>query len=559
MSVSDIPDSIMSLVNYYLKSLLIWFSDKVYADLIEQAKEHLLVRLKAVFDFVALEKSCSAYHHTSGAGAKPTHTVPQLVRALLVKYLFDWSLRQLEFQIRYNVVVKWFVGYGIFAAGPDHSTLSRFEQWVTDNQRRSYFDETLHQIDQDFPEDREKPQMGDTYAMQADAAKESLVRLIRHTCQRLLNTLAVIAPTEHQHVIKELDHVRLFGPEKEPSYFRMSQDERKEQLRNTVVGARECARLVQTQLVKSVPLSLPDRQKLEEWLTRIDKILGDEVCIEYDDEGQVTQVKRLSKDERGSYRIGSATDPEATYRVHGKDKVDFGYNVSVAATTDFIREIRADTGAQPDPTAIPDLLSAQIEHHDLCPSKLIYDAAAGKPKYHAQVKQATQGQTQLVAPLVDVNKNAVRFTPDDFTLSDVKAALTCPNDKTTTTVYRSGDGWLFCFPAHVCQGCSRQDHCRDPKANPQGVRHVFISDYRALWDKAVAYNKTDDFKADMKLRPHIERIIAAIVRHNGGRRARRREKIKADFQAKMNAMAYNIKRWLRLLVLTKVAPTTVCV
>ena len=115
--------------------------------------------------------------------------------------------------------------------------MARFEQWVTDNQRRSYFDETLHQIDQDFPEDREKQQMGDTYAMQADAAKESLVRLICHTCQRLLNTLAVIAPTVHQHIVKELDHVRLFGSEKEPSYFCMSQDEREEQLRNTVVGA----------------------------------------------------------------------------------------------------------------------------------------------------------------------------------------------------------------------------------------------------------------------------------------------------------------------------------
>ena len=274
--MSDVPESIMSLVNHYLKPLLVWFSDKVYGELIEQAQDHFLVKLKAVFDFAPLEKSCRTYHHTSGAGTKPTHTVPRLVRALLVKYLFNWSLRQIEIQTRYNLVIKWFVGYGIFAAGPDHSTLSRFEQWVTENQRRSYFDESLHQIDQDFPEDREKPQMGDTYALQADAAKESLVRLLRHTCQRLLHTLAVIAPTVHQHVIKELDHVRLFGSEEEPSYFRMSQDEREAQLRNTVVGTLECARSVQAQLVKGVPLSLADRHKLEEWLTRIDKILGDE-------------------------------------------------------------------------------------------------------------------------------------------------------------------------------------------------------------------------------------------------------------------------------------------
>ena len=72
--MSAVPDSIMSLVNHYLKPLLIWFSDKVYAELIDQAKDHLLVRLKAVFDFAPLEKSCSAYRHTSGAGAKPTYS-----------------------------------------------------------------------------------------------------------------------------------------------------------------------------------------------------------------------------------------------------------------------------------------------------------------------------------------------------------------------------------------------------------------------------------------------------------------------------------------------------
>ena len=78
------------------------------------------------------------------------------------------------------------------------------------------------------------------------------------------------------------------------------------------------------------------------------------------------------------------------------------------------------------------------------------------------------------------------------------------------------------------------------------MRQVFISDHRPLVEAAKAYNQTDDFKADMKLRPLIERIIAALTRYNGARRARSRGTPKADFQAKMNATAANIKRWLRL-------------
>ena len=71
-------------------------------------------------------------------------------------------------------------------------------------------------------------------------------------------------------------------------------------------------------------------------------IVWTEPAIERDPADQVVHVTELPKDQKESYRISSATDPDATYRVHGEDKIDFGYNVSLAATTRFIREIRAD-------------------------------------------------------------------------------------------------------------------------------------------------------------------------------------------------------------------------
>lgn len=43
----------------------------------------------------------------------------------------------------------------------------------------------------------------------------------------------------------------------------------------------------------------------------------------------------------------------------------------------------------------------------------------------------------------------------------------------------------------------------------------------------------------MKLRPHVERIIAAVTRYNGARRAEAFGLDNADFQLKMCAMAYN--------------------
>jgi len=558
-----VPEFVLALVIAHLDPLLNWLSDIAYNNLVQRAKGHLLVELHARLDFTLLEKACGDYHHSSGPGAPPMHAVPHLVRALLVKYLFKWSLRQLEFQLRFNLVVKWFVGYPIFAAGPDHTTLERFDLWVSEHQQRAYFDTVLRQIDADFPEEREQAQIGDTFAMRADAAKEPLVRLIRHTCQRLLVALAAADPTTHENVTAQWDDSALFGVEDEPSFFHLSSAERRARLQTTVLAALQCADLVRNQLETTPGIPPAGRQLVEDWLNNLDKILADEVRLTRDAEGQVVEAAVLPKDKKGSYRIGSATDPDATYRVHGDNKVDFGFNVSATTTTTFIREIQVDTGARPDQHAIPDMLTAQREHHDLTPSKYIYDAAAGDGKTQAAVEKATDGQTQLVAPLRDYGKRSERFGPADFSLSEDGETLTCPNGQSTTIAYRSGsgDGRNFRIPAQQCAGCPLWDDCRDPEARPDGMRQVFISDYRLHLEAAQAYNQTDDFKADMKLRSAVERItscpmgIAALTRYNGARHADRRGQDKSDYQAKpvlsaaegMNATAFNIKTWLRLL------------
>lgn len=543
--IPEIPDRVISLVNLHLDALLFWFSDYVYAQLLKRADDHLLVKLQEHLDCAPLEKACAEFHQSSGPGAPPTHTVPRLVRALLVRYLFDWSFRQLEFQIRFNLIVKWFVGYPIFAAGPDHTTLNRFEVWVCEHQHRTFFDQVLRQIDAQFPDDRDQPQIGDTFAMEANAAPESLIRLIRHTCELTLTSLASVDPSRHAAVLYQLDEDALFGPPDELNEYHLDQSQRQARLQTTVTTARKCAELAQAQLAG---LSAQSRQPVTTWLDYLDKILTDEVQILYDTDGQIDQVSPLPKDQKGSYRIASATDPDATFRVHDDD-VDFGYNVNLAATARFIREIRADTGAQPDPVALPDLLRAQLEHHDLLPPKLIYDAAAGTGKTRFLVHEATDGRTLLVSPLIPYDERSDRFGPYDFSLSSDGTSLTCPNGVSSSTVYRSGsgDGRNFRFSAAQCADCPLWDQCRDPDADPDGLRQVFISDYRPHFDAARAYNQTEDYKIDMKLRPIIEQFIAALTRYNGARRARSPGNDNADFQAKMCATAFNLKRWMSLV------------
>ena len=88
-----VPDFVLHIVTAHLTPLLDWFSERLYAEFLEHAADHLLVQLHARLDFCPLERACAGFHHLSGPGATPTHSVARLVRALLVKALYGLSLR----------------------------------------------------------------------------------------------------------------------------------------------------------------------------------------------------------------------------------------------------------------------------------------------------------------------------------------------------------------------------------------------------------------------------------------------------------------------------------
>ena len=134
-------------------------------------------------------------------------------------------------------------------------------------------------------------------------------------------------------------------------------------------------------------------------------ILDKELAIGLDEAGQVAMVHK--KEKRGTYYPISATDPDATVRKHGPKKVSDGYNVTVLGTTDFICEIAAATGAQPDAAGIVPALQQMKQHHDLQPEKIVYNRAAGYGKFIEAIHEATNGQTQLVVKPVQAAKNKV--------------------------------------------------------------------------------------------------------------------------------------------------------
>jgi hypothetical protein len=545
-----IPDFLRPLIESYLDILLLWFSDYVYQRLLPLYQNHALLRLNKVLDLTPLELACRDFHKQNGQGHPVCHTLPRLVRALLVRYFYDISLRQTETFIREQIPVKWFVGYPLASRGVSYSTVHRFESYLLEHHPRLFLDTVLRQIDAAYPGQRLQPQLADTFAMLANAQLETLIGRLRHAAALLLLTLHRHEPAQFYEITAEVTLPALVGSPAERPEFLLDAAAKQARLSETVSQVR--------QLLPRVAQLCPRDKEVRRYEAMLRAVLAKEVAVKLDEAGQVVAARQLSEGERGTFRPTSATDPDGTIRNHGQGKQDNGYNIHLAATTDFIREIQATTGSQPDAAGIVPLLVAQKEHHDLRPPKLIYDQAAGHGQTIAAVAKATQGETQLVVKPVQAGKKKEgdRFGPLDCRLreqideasGEIKPALVCPGGQMTLTRYRagSGTGWTYRTPAATCLDCPLLAPCRGTAVQPRHPRQWFISDYQSPVLAALAYSQTEAFKADMKLRPHIERIIAILVLHNGARYARFRTLAKVDFQVKMCAMAFNLKRWLNL-------------
>lgn len=565
-----LPQILLTFVALYWAILAEFFSAYFYASVLARCQKHLLIQLAEYLDFTPLETACAPYQRQNGAGTCATYPVAVLVRTLLVKALYSLSFRELEQRLLTDLVVRWFVGLPFVGETPDHSTLARFEQWVQKHHPRLYGDTVLRQIDQTFLRSCTLNQIGDTYAMEANAAEEGLRRRIQHTCEGLLREAVKTMPSVLTPSVSGFPWHELFGGLPESPALPLPDAERQQRQATTLLAAQAFHTRFTAALTAFSTQVYPE---VRLWLGYLGKILTDEATFlpEPDETGRRVLVRppqERREDETTTFRVISATDPEATYRMHGEKPEDltFGYNIQVAASTDgFIRETQAYTGATPDQVGVAPLLAAQQEHLGQVPPKLLYDQAAGTGKVRAQVAEASGGQTQLVAKLPPYAQRTPRYGPYDFTLAEDGESLTCPAGQVSTTAYasQSGDGRTFRFFACQCwrdgdpptqmknadlaQRCPLWEQCRDKKQGPGSQRQVFISAYRQEVLAAQGYNQTETFKKEMKQRPLIERIVFELTNYYGARRCRGRGLHKADWQAKMAAVAYNLNLWMRKL------------
>ena len=533
----ELPPVVQALLGRFLAPILAWVSALVYQALLTQCARHPLVRLAHLYDPSAVIAACSAYYHGAGPGTPPTFTLRTLVRAEIVRaWANSCSDPELEWHLASNLLVRWYVGLPLLGATPDHATLNRFHAWLTVHHPAALFRDVLAFLDQVDPEDpTATPQIVDTFAMATPATPTSgpaclLLQLSAH----LVAAWRQHAPSSCQAALPPLDLGALHRP-----LPARTPTQSQAQLEQAVAVA--------TWLVADLTPHLPRldadvRALVQPLLDAIRKVIADETSMDVSG-----VVHERPPDGKGSYRIMSAVDLEATFRKHEPHPAVLGSNAMTATTTTRIRAAVIRTGSTPDQDAPVAVLTQQLEANEPLPPVLIMDQAGGMGKTRAQVHAVSDGETRMVAqvPHSCVDTGA-RFTPADFQLSADGTSCTCPNGVTSTRAYRhpKGDGVSFRFFGSQCQDCPFWTVCRGATSSLRSQRAVYCTPYHQHLRDGAAFNHSAEGQGLLRSRWQVEPTIAWLVRYNGCRQARRVGLAAAQCQLFQACAVRNLQLWL---------------
>lgn len=534
----EVPPLMQSLIGQFLAPILAWLETLVYRPLLTRCANHPLVRLAQWYDPAAVVAACAGFHHAPTApGRPPTFTIGQFVRMEIVRtWAATGSDRALEDWLNTNLLVRWYVGLPLTQPGPDHSTLAAFHAYLTTHAPEALFEDGLRFLDHVDPEDpTTTPQIVDTFAMESPVTPTPTVaHLLAHLTLRLSRVWLAGAPAALQCAIPPLD---LGGLADLPSARTPMARQHRLQSVMAVVG------WVVDGLTPHLPtLDPPLRSAIQSYLTALEKVTADELFTDADG-----WVRERPPTKRGSQRLASAVDREATFRKHGDDPAILGSNAVISTTATRIRAVVALTGATSDSDAPLAALAQQRETGRPLPADMVMDQAGGSGKTRARGHAVSEGQTRMVARVpLGGGSDPNRFSVADFQVDAERTRCVCPNGVVSTKAYASGsgDGVHFRFLASQCAGCELTSQCRSANAKPGGHRVVFLSDYHVMGRTARHFNQTPEGRALLRERWRVEPVIAWLVRTQGCRRARRVGLAAAQVQLSQAAAVRNLLTWL---------------
>jgi IS5 family transposase len=462
------------------------YGPTVYENLIP--KDNILYKINQVIDFSFVNEACSDLYSLDNG--RPVKNTPEIMfRSAIIQYLNDFSDRQMEEAARYNLIIKWFIGIPVEDSSYDHSALGDFRDRLGEKRWKKLFFVILKQIeDAGFAKGN---QSVDATHVIANIAIPGTIGLIRQGIKAILEEVENVDP----NLFEELGGKKT--ADKKEKLHTLKPNEKK----NKLVDVVEEARVIRGAMS-------PTRQEKN---------------------GKVQKKKEHVKD-----KLVSLVDEDARHGAKSDSKPFTGYKGNITKSDDgFVTNIIGTAGNTYDGEVLLPLVDEKIENRSK-PSKMRGDTHYGSAENRFQM--LGRGIT-VVAP-IQKGFNPTGLLSQEIFVVD-KTGVTCPaRNRTMISNYNEKEGTTtFYFKKEICSLCSLKDQC-----TKQEGRTITIGKHHDLMMEAKEYNKTQDFKDDMKERAHIEPKNAEMKRFHGMGRARYWGLTKVNVQFIITAIVVNVKR-----------------
>lgn len=486
------------------------YGPDIYDKLIPE--DHILYKINQQIDFSFVNDACKdLYSQDTG---RPVKNLPEIMfRSAIVQYLNDYSDRDMEEAARYNLIVKWFIGIPVEDSSYDHSALGDFRDRLGEERWKKLFFMILKQIeDAGFAKGTQRV---DATHVIANIAIPGTIGLIRQGIKAIMEELEKV---DHE-LYEELGGKRI--ADKKEKIHTLKPEEKKRKLVEVVEEARAIKSKAQKLESPSV------NQKIEQ----LNQILNENI------EEKNGDVQKKKEHVKG--KLVSLVDKDARHGAKSDEKPFTGYKANIMESEDgFVTNIKGTSGNTYDGDILVPLVDEKTENSSK-PPKIEGDTHYGSAENRFQM--FTRGIT-IVAPLREDFNPTGLLSQEKFALD--KTGVTCPaGNRTMISNHNEKDGTTtFYFKIEICNQCALKDQC-----TKQDRRTITIGKHHELVMEAREYNKTQDFKDDMKDRAHIEPKQAEMKRFHGMARAKYWGLSKVNIQFIITAITVNVKRFANVI------------
>ena len=466
----------------------------IYSELYNKIPEdHILKQINKVISFEFINKLLEAsYCKNFGRPAKEPE---MMLRILMLQYLYNLSDERVIEEIGINLAYMWFIGINPEDELPHPSLLAKFRTMrLKDMTLDDIIPEVVRQCIEKGIISRENGIAVDTTHIEANTTKKVPERVMKHLAKKIFKEMG---QTEYDI----------------PDYTQISDH-------------KEAKRVMKEYLENLIEESV---EAAPEAVAEAKAVLDSDLFIE----------------QKG---IRSLSDKDARVGNKSKTQQFFGYKAEVTMTTEgsLITAINVNPGSYVDGKETEHLYNNTVN------SGLEINSFYGDKAYFRKdildlLKDAD------ITPYIPVSASSYKIDEENFSYNKDSDQWYCimGNEtvkRTTSKENRRGKESLryeYHFNVEKCKDCPRRAECMG-KSTKKG-KVLRISENAPEFYMHSQWAKTDEFLTEYKKRAKIEPKNAEMKRFHGMARARGYGLKSVTIQAKLTALAVNLKRICKLI------------